>query len=224
MRIRRAWPVVLFLVAVAVSSRVTNRQSLRPNSDESRHNTDCDNSGKKGDERRGGNLEPLSLTDLPTRKLIFHIWGPGVFGAFAGAWFGHWLAGDNDVALLKLVNLLVGPCAVLIGTSIIAATFAGNWEMTAHQARRRENLLLHSWLLSFFAVLAILTAVVYAALATVPESSNPLSDSNIRNLGAVATGLLSGSVFGFIPLTFRIVRLVIHQTTDHQSEPRPLDE
>ena len=220
-RIRRTWPVVLFLVAVAVGSRVCNRRPLHPNHNESRYNTDYDANGQEGDELRGENLGPPSLEDLPIWKLSYRF-GFEIIVSFVGFQFGYRLAGDNDTDLLDLINLLVGPCAVLVGTSIVAVTFAGNWEMTAHQNQRRKNLLIVSWFLLCFAVLAILTAAAYHALATL--SSNPLSDSDMRTLGAMATALLYGSVSGFIPLTIRIINLVINQTTDHQNEPRPLDE
>lgn len=226
MRIRRAWPVVLFLVAVAVGSRVCNRRPLPPNLDESRYNTDYDANEQEGDEPRGDNLGPPSLENLPSWKLIFHIWGPGVIGAFIGFWFGYRLAGNNDVGLLRLVNLLVGPCAVLIGTTIVAITFAGNWKMTAHQAQLRKNLIYISWFLSCFAVLAILIAAVYAALANMSENSTDLSASDmnfwedIKFWGAGATMMLSASVFGFISLTYKIIDLVVQHTKD-QSQPGP---
>lgn len=212
--------MVLFLVVVAVGSRVCTRRSLQLDPDESRYNTDYDTSGQAGDELRGDNLRPPSLEDLPSWKLIFHIWGPGVIGAFAGFWFGYRLAGDNDVGLLRLVNLLVGPCAVLIGISIVAVTFAGNWKMTVHQDQRRKNLVYISWFLSCFTVLAILVAAIYTALANVSENPATLSASDmnfwddIKFWGAGATMLLSASVFSFISLIYKIIDLVIRHTKD----------
>ncbi len=215
---RLAWPVALSLIAIMVGARVRNRRRLRPNPDSSRCNTDQDADGRDDGELRGNDLKPLPLKDLPARKLVFRVWGPGVFVALIGGLFGQWLAGDHDANLIRLVTLLVGPCAVLIGALIVAITFANNWEMTGNQAQRRDNLVYSSWFLSSFAVLAILSAGAYVAVTPMSKGS-ALLNVTIETLGALATGLLAGSIFGFTTLTYWIIDLVIHQVKAHKSEP-----
>lgn len=194
-----------------MKARLRNRRRLQPNPDSSRHNTDHDVNGRDGDELRDDAPRPQPLESLPTRKLVFHVWGPGVIGAPIGFLIGYWLAADYDAHLSRSVELLVGPCTLLIGASIVAITFAGNWEMDERQAQRRDNLVSATWFSSCFAVLAILSAGAYIAVAPVPEGPALLSASVIKFLGASAATLLTGSIFGFFALIFRIINLVTHQ-------------
>ena len=106
------------------------------------------------------------MEDLPVRKIAMVVWGlPGVAAGVAGFIAASSLSGEHDAHLVRLIELLVVPCAVLIGAAIVAITFAADWEMTPEQARRRDELVISSGFLSVFAVLAIMAAGFYVALA-----------------------------------------------------------
>ena len=206
-----AWPVVLSLAVIVVKVWLHNRRRLQPSPDSSRHNADHDANGRDDDELQDDDPMPQPLENLPFRKKIFAVWGPGVIGLPIGFLIGYWLAADYDAYLLRSVKLLVGPCTMLIGASIVAVTFAGNWEMDEPQAQRRDNLVIATWYSSCFVVFAILLAGAYAAMATVPEDPDFLRASDLKGLGASAVALLTGSILGFIALIFRIINLVTHQ-------------
>ena len=221
-----AWPVAisLSLVAIVVNARLCNRRRLQPNPDSSRHNTDHDVNGQDGAELRDDDPMPQPLEDLPDRKLVFQVWGPGVFGLPIGGLIGYWLAADYDAYLLRSIKLLVGPCAMLIGASIVALTFASNWEMDERQAQRRDNLVYTTGIFSCFVVLAILCAGAYTAVAPVPKGPALLSSYDLKGLGASAAALLTGSIFGFIALIYRIVNLVTHQAKYQKAKRSAIEQ
>lgn len=206
-----AWPVALSLIGIVVKARLRNRRRLPSNLDSNRHDTCHDTDGRDGDELRDDDPKLQPLEDLPIRKLALRVFGLGIFGGSIGFFIGNWLGGEHDANLFRFVELLVGPCAVLLGASIVAITFASNWEMTEGQAQRRDNLVVSAWILSVFAIMAIVSAGAYAAVAPVSKGTTFLSASNLKFLGALTTTLLTGSIVGFTALTFRIVDLVTRQ-------------
>ena len=58
----------------------------------------------------------------------------------------------------SLRQYLLGPNTVLIGAALVAITFASNWEVTPEQAKRREELVISSLVLSGLTVLGFLCA------------------------------------------------------------------
>ena len=225
MRIRLAWSALAVVAAVTAAWFRTSRLR-RPSSDPDRRHTGHDEGGglandqidPAGDDPSSGPDEPqrgpkpLTQEGLPPWKTATRIWG--VLGLLAGAAvfsLGIWLGGEHDDHLLRLINLLIGPCAVMISVSIVAITFTGDWEMTSSQSKRREDLFVHSLLLICVAVPAIALAGVYAAVAPGSDGSVLLYADIAQGIGAVATWFLALSLFGVIIQVFRIVILVRHQ-------------
>ena len=153
------------------------------------------------------------MEDLPVRKAAMVVWGlPGVVAGVAGLIAAPWLSGEYDEHLVRLIELLVVPCAVLIGAAIVAITFAADWEMTPEQARRRDELVISAGILSVFAVFAIMAAGLYVALAPASGGSIPTGAENVETVGTVAAALLGLSVGGLVTHLFQLVRLVRYRT------------
>ena len=164
--------------------------------------------------------KPLTQKGLPAWKVAIRVWGgPGLLASFVAYLLGIWLAGEHSDHLLRLITLLVGPCAVLIGVSIVSITFAGDWEMTSKQAKRRDDVIVHSYALVSSVVLAIAFAGVYAAVASVSDESALLNTGLVKGLGATAAWFLALSFFGVIGQVFRIVILVRHQKPSPKDVP-----
>ena len=226
MRIRLAWSALAVVAAVTAAWFRTGRRR-RPSSSPDRRRTGHDEGrglandqiDPAGDDPSSGPDEPqrgpkpLIQEDLPAWKAAIRIWGSlGLLAAGAAYSLGIWLGGEHDDHLLRLVTLLVGPCAVLISVSIVAITFTGDWEITtSSQSKRREDLFVHSLLLICVTVPAIALAGVYAAVTPGPNGSVLLNADIVQVIGAVATWLLALSLFGVIIQVFRIVTLVRNQ-------------
>lgn len=162
-------------------------------------------------------MNTTNIEDLPTWKGLGVVWGlSGVTAGIAGCLVALWLAGEHDENLLRLINLLLGPCAVLIGTALVAITFASNWELTREQAQRRRELVVSSALLSLLCILAFAFAGAYTTVASGPESPSLVDRGTLKSIAMVATGLLAASLGGLITLIIRLLALVIHQTDDVQ--------
>ena len=232
MRIRLIWSALAVVAAVTAAWFRTGRRRW-PSSNPDRCHTVHDEGGglandqidPAGDDPSSGPDEPqrgpkpLTQEDLPAWKAAIRIWGSlGLLAAGAAYSLGIWLGGEHDDHLLRLVTLLVGPCAVLISVSIVAITFTGDWEITtSSQSKRREDLFFHSRLLICVTVPAIALAGVYVAVAPVSDGSAVSDESALLNadivqvIGGVATWLLALSLFGVIIQVLRIVILVKHQ-------------
>lgn len=240
MRIRLAWSA-LAVVAAVTAARFRTSRRCQPSSDPDRRHTGHDEGGErtndqigpagddpssKPDEPQGG-PKPLTQEGLPAWKAAIRVWGgPGLLAAVAAYSLGIWLGGEHDDHLLRLVTLLVGPCAVLISVSIVAITFTGDWEITTSgQRKRREDLFFHSRLLICVIVPAIALAGVYVAVAPVSDRSAVSDESALLNadivqvIGGVATWLLALSLFGVIIQVLRIVILVKHQRPGPKDVP-----
>lgn len=171
------------------------------------------------DEPQGG-PKPLTKEDIPTWKFVTGAWGGlGLFAAVVAYLLGIWLAGKHDDQLLRLTTLLVGPCAVLISVSIVSITFAGDWEMTSRQAKRRDILVFRSYFLVVFAVLAIAFTGVYAAVTPMSDRPALLNANMVKGLGAAAASFLTLSLFGVISHAFRIIELVRNQRPGPKDVP-----
>ena len=226
MRIRLAWSALAVVAAVTATWFRTSRRRW-PGSDPDRCHTVHDEGGglandqidPAGDDLSSGPDEPqrgpktLTQKGLLASKVATSVWGGlGLLAAVAAYSLGIWLGGEHDDHLLRLINLLIGPCAVMISVSIVAITFTGDWEiMTSHQAKRRNDLILNSCLLVSFAVLAIALAGVYVTVAPVSDRSILLNTDIVQGSGALAASFLTLSLFGVIRQTFIIAMLVRHQ-------------
>lgn len=144
---------------------------------------------------------------------MLFVWGlPGIGAGVAGFFAAVSLTREHDEHLLRLVELLVAPCAVLIGAAIVAITFATDWDRTPKQARRYDELVISSGFLAVFAVLAIAAAGVYVALAPTSDGSIPTDADDVEAAGVAATTLLGLSVGGLITHLGRVVVFVRYQT------------
>ena len=169
-----------------------------------------DPSSKPDEPQRGP--KPLTQKGLLAWKAASRVWGSlGLFAAVAAYSLGIWLGGEHDDHLLRLITLLIGPCAVMISVSIVAIIFTGDWEMTSIQSKRRDHLIVSSYLLVSFAVLAIALASVYVAVAPVSDESALLNADIVQGSGALAALFLALSLFGVIRQTFLIAMLVRNQ-------------
>ena len=166
-------------------------------------------------------MNTTNIEDLPTWKVAGVVWGlSGVTAGITGCFVALWLAGEHDENLLRLIDLLLGPCAVLIGTALVAITFASNWKLTREQAQRHRELVVGSALLSLFGVLAFAAAGAYTAVASGPENPALVDNGTVKSIAMMATGLLGASLGGLVTLIIRLLILVIHQTEDakHRNE------
>ena len=109
---------------------------------------------------------------------------------------------------------------MLIGTALVAITFAGNWELTREQAKRHHELVVSSALLSLFGVLAFAAAGAYTTVAPGPKNPALVDNGTVKSIATMATGLLGASLGGLVTLIIRLVKLVTHQNEDarHRNE------
>lgn len=231
MRIRLAWSALALAAAMTAAWFRTGRR-CRPSSDSDRRHAGHDEGRGRandqidpaGDDPSSGpdkpqrGPKPLTQSGLPAWKAASRVWGSlGLLAAVAAYSLGIWLGGEHDDHLLRLINLLIGPCAVMISVSIVAITFTGDWEMTTSaQAKRRNDLVVNSYLLVIFAVLAITLAGIYVAIAPMSDSYALLNADIVQGLGALAASVLVLSLFGVIRQAFLIVMLVRH----HRPNPK----
>lgn len=224
-RIRLAWSALALVAAVTAAWFRTGRR-YRPSSDPGRrqagHDEDCGRADCQIDPAGGDpsfgpdepqrDLKPLIEEDLPPWKVVIRAWGGfGLCAAVVALGSGVWLAGEHSDHLLRLINLLIGPCAVLISVSILSITFAGNWEMTPCQAKRRDDVIVHSYVLVTSVVLAIAFAGIYAAVAPASDGSALLHAGLVKGIGATAAWFLALSLFGMIGQALRIIKLIKYQ-------------
>lgn len=219
------WPIAASLVAITVT-RMYNRQRLKLNFDSKltltldsiHHTTDHYIDERDSYEQRGDNFKTLSLKDLLTRDMERQVSAHIMVSALIAMCLNIWLTEYHSFSFLSFIKLLASTCAVLIGMSIVAITFAGNWEMNAHQAKRRYDLVFNTWALSFFAVLAIMFAGIYTVVPLESEGSTFVAFAMFI-LSNMTTMLLVGSIFGFLGLILQIVNLVICQAKVEPAGP-----
>lgn len=226
MRIRLAWSALAVVAAMTAAWFRTSRR-CRPSSDPDRRHTGHDEGGglandqidPAGDDPNSGPDEPqrgpkpLTQKGLLAWKTASRVWGGlGLLAAVAAYSLGIWLGGEHDDHLLRLITLLIGPCAVMISVSVAAITFTGDWEITTSiQSKRRDDLIVNSYLLVSFAVLTIALAGVYVAVAPASDKSALLNADIVQGSGALAASFLALSLLGVIRQTFLIAKLVGHQ-------------
>ena len=233
MRIRLTWSALAVVAAVTAAWFRTSRRRWPSSNPDRRHTVHDEGGGLANDQIDPAGDDPSSGPDEPQRdpktltqkgllawKVATSIWGGlGLLAAVAAYSLGIWLGGEHDDHLLRLITLLIGPCAVMISVSIVAIIFTGDWEMTSIQSKRRDHLIVSSYLLVSFAVLAIALASVYVAVAPVSDESALLNADIVQGSGALAALFLALSLFGVIRQTFLIAMLVRNQRPSPEDVP-----
>lgn len=158
-------------------------------------------------------MNSTNVEDLSLWKAYYYILGFfGIVAGFLGLSLATLLSGEHEENLISFINILLGPNAVLIGSALVAITFASNWKVTRKQYKRREELVISSLVLSGLAVLGFLCAGLYVAIAPSPEGTHPIGAKWVEIAGHSAAFLLASCLGGLATMIFRLGMLVRYQT------------